>query len=156
MNPDEAMRRAVEISKERMRAGDGGPFGAVVVENGKIIGEGNNRVTTANDPTAHAEMVAIRQACAAKGTHDLSGCEIFTSCEPCPMCLAAIYWARLDRMYYANTREDAAHIGFDDALIYGEIAKPIGERSLPMTHMPLDEARRVFQEWQDKEDKVPY
>ena len=156
MNPDEAMRRAVEISKERMRAGDGGPFGAVVVENGKIIGEGNNRVTTANDPTAHAEMVAIRQACRAKGTHDLSGCEIFTSCEPCPMCLAAIYWARLDRMYYANTREDAAHIGFDDALIYGEIAKPIGERSLPMTHMPLDEARRVFQEWQDKEDKVPY
>ena len=153
---EELMRRAVTISAERMRAGQGGPFGAIIAKGGQIIAEGHNQVTSDNDPTAHAEIAAIREACRALETFDLRGCEIYASCEPCPMCLAAIYWARLDRIYYANGREDAARIGFDDALIYDELAKSIEQRAIPMIQVPLDEARRIFQEWEDMEDKVPY
>ncbi len=150
------LSRAVEISGERMRAGDGGPFGAVIVKDGKIIAEGHNRVTSANDPTAHAEVVAIREACAAASNFDLSGCVIYASCEPCPMCLAAIYWARLDHVFYTNTREDAARIGFDDDAIYREIGKPIDQREIPMTRIALAEADAIFEEWLQKEDKVRY
>lgn len=150
------MRHAVRLSAERMRAGDGGPFGAVIVSGGEIVAEGWNRVTSTNDPTAHAEVTAIRGACKALGTFSLKGCEIYTSCEPCPMCLAAIYWARLDRVFFANSREDAAAIGFDDALIYGEVSKPIEHRAIPTTKLALPEAEAVFAEWQAKADKVAY
>ncbi len=150
------MRRAIAISGERMRAGLGGPFGAVVVKDGKIVAEGFNQVTSSSDPTAHAEVVAIRQACSALGRFSLEGCELYSSCEPCPMCLGAIYWARLDRVYYANDRNDAARIGFDDDHIYREFAKAIDERYLKFIHMPMEEARSVFQEWVDKPDKVRY
>lgn len=150
------LQRAVDIARDHMHGGQGGPFGAVVVENGTVIAEGFNQVTSCNDPTAHAEVVAIREACKAKGTFDLSGCEIYASCEPCPMCLAAIYWARLDRIYYANTRDDAARIDFDDSLIYDEVAKSPQDRNIPMTHVPLDDALAVFDEWARKEDKIPY
>ncbi len=150
------MRRAVEISGAQMRFGAGGPFGAVIAKDGRIVAEGHNQVTSANDPTAHAEIVAIREACRNLGTFDLSGHEIYASCEPCPMCLAAIYWARLDQVFFANTREDAARIGFDDALIYDEISKTIEQRSLPMTRIALTEAEEIFREWQAKSDKVPY
>ena len=152
----EMMLRAVEISFDRMDAGFGGPFGVVIVKNGEVIAEGYNKVTSANDPTAHAEVSAIREACERLETFDLSGCEIYTSCEPCPMCLGAIYWARLDRIYYANTREDAARIGFDDAHIYDEIPKDVADRKIPMVRVELEEAKRVFQAWDEKEDKVEY
>jgi guanine deaminase len=150
------LARAVAISGDSMRAGQGGPFGAVIARNGEIVAEGCNQVTSANDPTAHAEVVAIREACRKLGTFDLSGCVIYASCEPCPMCLAAIYWARLDHVYYANGRDEAAAIGFDDAHVYDELGKPIAERELPMTRMALDEARQIFREWQDKPDKIAY
>ncbi len=156
MAGDEFMRRAIALSRERMEAGDGGPFGAVVVKQGRIVGEGNNRVTTANDPTAHAEVVAIREACRTLDSFSLEGCDIYSSCEPCPMCLSAIYWARIGHLYYANSREDAARIDFDDDLIYREVALPIGERSLPATRLLADEARAVFDEWLVKPDKIPY
>jgi len=152
----EFMRHAVRLSAEQMRAGAGGPFGAVIVRNGEIIAEGWNRVTSENDPTAHAEVTAIREACRRLGTFSLKGCDIYTSCEPCPMCLAAIYWARLDRVFFANTREDAAAIGFDDALIYGEVSKPIEHRVIPTVKLRLPEAAAVFAEWHSKADKVPY
>ena len=148
--------RAVAISGERMRGGFGGPFGALIAKDGKVIAEGYNRVTSANDPTAHAEVVAIREACAALGTFSLEGCVIYASCEPCPMCLAAIYWARLDHIYYTNTRDDAARIGFDDAALYDEIARPIERRTIPMTRIPSTEAEAIFREWEEMEDKVPY
>jgi guanine deaminase len=150
------LRRAVALSGERMRSGDGGPFGAVIVRDGKIIAEGWNQVTTANDPTAHAEIVAIRAACARLGVFSLEGATIYSSCEPCPMCLAAIYWARLDKLYFANTREEAAAIGFDDAHIYGEVSKPIADRLIPTTRLILPEAASVFAEWQAKPDKIAY
>ncbi len=150
------MRRAVALSGERMRAGFGGPFGALVVRAGTVIAEGFNRVTSTNDPTAHAEVVAIREACRATGGFSLAGCDLYTSCEPCPMCLGAIYWARLDRVYYANTRADAAAIGFDDDAIYREFGKPVLGRSIPFVHLPLPEGRAVFKEWLDKPDKIPY
>ena len=150
------MRHAVRLSAERMREGAGGPFGAIIVKNGNIIAEGWNRVTSTNDPTAHAEVSAIRDACQALGTFSLKGCDIYTSCEPCPMCLAAIYWARLDRIYFANSREDAAAIGFDDALIYSEVSKPIGNRIIPTIKLALPEAEAVFAEWQAQPDKVQY
>ena len=150
------MRRAVQLSAERMRAGDGGPFGAVIVKDGKVIAEGWNKVTSTNDPTAHAEVSAIRAACEKLQDFSLAGCDIYTSCEPCPMCLAAIYWARLDRVYFANSREDAAAIGFDDALIYEEVAKPIDARIIPTFKLDLPEAEAVFAEWQAKPDKVEY
>lgn len=154
--PEAFMARAVTLSAERMRAGLGGPFGAVIVRDGTIIAEGFNQVTTANDPTAHAEVTAIRAACEALGTFSLAGCDIYSSCEPCPMCLAAIYWARLDRLYFANTRQEAAAIGFDDEFLYQEVPKPIDARSLPTTHLPLEAARAIFEEWRVKPDKVMY
>jgi guanine deaminase len=154
--PEIFMARAVAISGERMRQGLGGPFGAVIVKDGQIVGEGSNQVTSTNDPTAHAEVVAIREACKALESFSLEGCEIYASCEPCPMCLASIYWARLDRAYFANNREDAARIGFDDSFLYDEVAKPIKDRSLPLIHLPSEEAGSIFQEWRDKEDKIPY
>ena len=155
-NAQDFMRRAILISAEKMREGLGGPFGAVVVRMDRIIAEGFNQVTSTSDPTAHAEVVAIRAACAALGSFSLEGCELYTSCEPCPMCLGAIYWSRLDRVYYANDRADAAAIGFDDDRLYREFAKPMNGREMPFIHLPLEEARAVFQEWVDKPDKVPY
>ena len=152
----EHMRRAIELSLEMMRTGRGGPFGAVIVKDGKIVAEGYNRVTSANDPTAHAEIVAIRDACQALGTYDLTGCEIYTSCEPCPMCLGAIYWARLDRIYFANDRQDAARIGFRDDFLYNEIPLPLQQRAIPTQSLLQDEGRAAFEEWDRKPDKVQY
>ena len=152
----EFMRHAVRLSAERMREGAGGPLGAVIVKDGKVIAEGWNKVTSSNDPTAHAEVVAIRQACEAVNSFSLEGCEIYASCEPCPMCLAAIYWARIDRIFFANTRQEAAAIGFDDEFLYDEIPKTIEERSIPTEHIALAEAKAVFAEWQQKPDKVRY
>ena len=150
------MRRALELSAERMRENTGGPFGAIIVMQGKVIAEGWNKVTSSNDPTAHAEVSAIRSACEKLESFSLAGCDIYTSCEPCPMCLAAIYWARLDRIFFANTREEAAAIGFDDAMIYDEIPKPIEARSIPTVKLSVPEAGAVFAEWQAKPDKVQY
>ena len=150
------MRRAVELSRRMMEQGLGGPFGAVIVKDGAVIAEGFNRVTTSNDPTAHAEIVAIRAACAQLASFSLRGCEIYASCEPCPMCLAAIYWARIDHIYFANDRGAAARIGFDDEFLYREIALPIAARRIPTTHLPSDEAREAFEAWARKPDKVPY
>ena len=154
--PRTFMRRAIELSRVHMEAGEGGPFGAVVVKDGQIVGEGWNRVTSTCDPTAHAEMVAIRVACDRLGTFTLKGCEIYTSCEPCPMCLSAIYWARLDRIWYANTQADAAAIQFDDAWLYQEVALPLSERSLPAVELMREEALAVFQAWEAKLDKTRY
>lgn len=150
------MKRAVELSRENMRAGAGGPFGAVIVKNDKIIGEGWNQVTSTNDPTAHAEVVAIRNACKNLSNFDLDGAEIYTSCEPCPMCLSAIYWARLGKIYYGNTRKDAADIQFDDDFIYDEIPKSIDQRKIPMSQCGHSEALEVFKEWSEKQDKIRY
>jgi tRNA(Arg) A34 adenosine deaminase TadA len=156
MTPDELMRRAIALSLEKMRDGTGGPFGAVIARAGEIVAEGWNQVTTASDPTAHAEMVAIRRASAALGRFELSDCEIYTSCEPCPMCLGAIYWARLQRIWYGNDRHDAAAIGFDDEFLYREIARPLASRSIPIAQLLAAEARAAFGTWADKPDKVPY
>ena len=156
MKDSDFMRRAIALSAEMMRAGKGGPFGAVIVKDGAIIAEGYNKVTTANDPTAHAEIVAIRAACRALKTFSLEGCRIYTSCEPCPMCLGAIYWARLDRIYFANTRADAATIGFDDSHIYDEIPLPLDRRSVPMRRLLQRDALAVFREWDRMPNKVPY
>ena len=150
------MRRAIALSAEMMRAGKGGPFGAVIVKDGSIIAEGHNMVTSANDPTAHAEIVAIRAACRALNSFSLEGCRIYTSCEPCPMCLGAIYWARLDRIFFANTRADAAAIGFDDSHIYDEIPLPLEHRSVPMRRLLKRDALAVFREWDRMPNKVPY
>jgi tRNA(Arg) A34 adenosine deaminase TadA len=152
----EFMREAIRLSARQMRAGKGGPFGAIVVRKGKIVGRGFNAVTSTNDPTAHAEVMAIRDACRKLKTFKLDDCELYTSCEPCPMCLAAIYWARLRRVYYGNTRKDAAKIGFDDDVIYRELAMPLPKRSLPMKQLLPDEAALAFAEWQAKLDKVEY
>jgi tRNA(Arg) A34 adenosine deaminase TadA len=154
--PLELMRRAIALSAEKMRAGLGGPFGAVVAREGRIIASGFNQVTSANDPTAHAEIMAIRAACQALRSFSLAGCEIYTSCEPCPMCLGAIYWARLDRVYYGNTRADAAAIGFDDDHIYRELRAEIPERALPLIRLAPEEALLVFDEWAKKPDKIAY
>ena len=150
------MKRAIELSQRNMQTGIGGPFGAVIVKNQVVVGEGWNKVTSNNDPTAHAEVEAIRAACQSLKTFDLSGCEIYTSCEPCPMCLSAIYWARIGKIYYANTKKDAAQIQFDDDFIYQEIPKPLNERKIPMQQIARDEALVVFQEWENKQDKVRY
>jgi tRNA(Arg) A34 adenosine deaminase TadA len=149
------MRRAIELSRENVRRG-GGPFGAVIVRAGEVVGEGFNRVTATNDPTAHAEVVAIRNACERLGTFSLHGCEIYTSCEPCPMCLSAIYWARLDRIWFANTKVDAAAIEFDDHFIYDELAKPVENRAIPMKPMLRDEALAAFRDWQANASRVRY
>ena len=150
------MRHAIRLAEKMMRADRGGPFGAVIVLEGKIIAEGYNKVTSDNDPTAHAEVVAIREACATLGTFRLQGSEIYTNCEPCPMCLAAIYWARLDQIWYGNTRGDAARIGFDDDHIYREIPLAIEDRAIPMARLLPDEAATAFREWDAKPDKVMY
>ena len=155
MNP-EFMREAIRLSRDKMRHGAGGPFGAVVVRNGKIIARGWNRVTSANDPTAHAEVTAIRAACRKLKTFRLDDCELYTSCEPCPMCLAAIYWARFKKVFYANTRRDAARIEFDDDLIYREVARPVSRRKIAMRQLLRPEALKVFAEWQAKPDKIRY
>ena len=149
------MREAIKLSAESVRSG-GGPFGAVIVRNGEIIARGENRVTVCNDPTAHAEVSAIREAAARLGTYDLSGCEIYSSCEPCPMCLGAIYWARLDRLYYASTRADAANVGFDDAHIYEEMPLDPSQRELPTESLLREEAQLVFEAWAKKADKKEY
>jgi guanine deaminase len=150
------MRHAIRLSREKMRDGAGGPFGAVVVKDGAVIGEGWNRVTSANDPTAHAEIVAIREACRTLGSFALHGCTLYTSCEPCPMCLAAAYWARIERLFYANVRADAASIGFDDAFLYEQVALPLDRQRMPASRLLAPEARLVFDEWAAKPDKVPY
>lgn len=156
MTPEQLMRRAILLSLEKMKENQGGPFGAVIAKGGEIVAEGWNRVLSSKDPTAHAEVMAIREASERLGTFDLSGMDIYASCEPCPMCMAAIYWARLDRVYYANTRSDAGAIGFDDEHLYHELAMPIRSRSLPMKRILQDEAIRVFGDWEKKEDKTPY
>lgn len=149
------MRRAIQLSVENVKRG-GGPFGAVIVRDGKIVGEGSNRVTASNDPTAHAEVVAIREACRHLKTFTLAGCEIYTSCEPCPMCLSAIYWARLDRIWFANTKVDAAEIQFDDHFIYDELAKDVAHRAIPMQGMLRDEALAAFRDWQANASRIRY
>ena len=156
MSHENHMRRAIELSREKMREDEGGPFAAVIVRNGRIVAEGWNQVTGHNDPTAHAEIVAIREACRALGTFCLDGCEIYTSCEPCPMCLAAIYWARIDKVYYANTAADAAAIGFDDEKLYREMAAEPAARSLPSERICAEEALVVFREWAADPDRTPY
>ncbi|MGG5811970.1 nucleoside deaminase [Falsiroseomonas sp. CW058] len=150
------MRQAIALSRRGMAGGAGGPFGAVVVLDGQVVAEGWNQVTSANDPTAHAEIVAIRRACAALGRFELKGATVYTSCEPCPMCLAALYWARVDAVVYANDRAQAAEIGFDDEWLYREVPKPIEARSLPMRRLLGAEALEVFRDWAAKPDKVPY
>ena len=155
MNENKFMRMAIELSKESVARG-GGPFGAVIVRNGEVVATGSNSVTLLNDPTAHAEVCAIRAACSKLGTFDLSGCIIYTSCEPCPMCLGAIYWARLDKIYYGNNREDAAKIGFDDDFIYKEIELKPEMRSLPSEILMQEKAMEAFKMWAEKEDKAEY
>ena len=150
------MARAIELSLENIRAERGGPFAAVVVKDGKIIAEGTNCVTSTNDPTAHAEVVAIRAACKHLGNFELKGCEIYTTCEPCPMCLGAIYWARLSRIYFASTAEDAAKAGFDDSFIYGELKQPFSARRIPTIQIMRDEALAGFRAWLDRPNKIPY
>ncbi|HAO80968.1 MAG TPA: tRNA-specific adenosine deaminase [Verrucomicrobia subdivision 3 bacterium] len=152
----EFMRAAIRLSLAKMRANCGGPFGAVVVRHGKIIARGWNQVTSTNDPTAHAEVTAIRAACKKLKTFQLDDCELYTSCEPCPMCLAAIYWSRLKKVYFANTRQDAAKISFDDDLIYRELAQPVSRRKVPMKQLLRPEALKVFAEWKAKPDKIHY
>ncbi|HRH03151.1 MAG TPA: nucleoside deaminase [Bacteroidia bacterium] len=150
------MQEAIELSVKNVTDNNGGPFGAVVVKDGKIIARGYNQVTSNNDPTAHAEVVAIREACKILGSFQLTNCEIYTSCEPCPMCLGAIYWARPSRVYYANTKEDAAAINFDDDFIYKELAKPIQYRELQFKQVMRNEAQEAFKIWKNKTDKIEY
>lgn len=150
------MQRAIQLALENVRSACGGPFGAVIVRNGEIMAEGVNQVTARNDPTAHAEVLAIRQACAKLASFELKDCELYSSCEPCPMCLGAIYWARLDRLYYASTAEDAAKIGFDDSFIYRELQIPHAQRRIPTEQLMRDEALVAFRAWAEKPDKVPY
>lgn len=150
------MARAIQLSIEGMQSGRGGPFGAVIVKDGAIVAEGANQVTSTNDPTAHAEVLAIRQACAKLGAFELKDCELYTSCEPCPMCLGAIYWARLSRIYFANTAEDAAKIGFDDSFIYDELKQPHSNRQIPTIQMMHEEALAGFRAWEAKSDKITY
>jgi len=149
------MQRAIDLSRQSIKTG-GGPFGAVIVKNGKIIAEASNSVTKENDPTGHAEINAIRKAANALQNFDLAGCEIYSSCEPCPMCLGAIYWARLDKLYFANTKADAARINFDDQFIYEEIEKPFAERKLITRQMMADEAIEAFKDWEELESKIRY
>ncbi len=149
------MRKAISLAKESVRSG-GGPFGAVIVRDGTIIAEAANSVVTDNDPTAHAEVKAIREACRSLGTYNLSGAAIYTSCEPCPMCLGAIYWANISRIFYGCTRSDARQINFADDFIYEELTKPLDERNIPITPLLQDDARQIFRLWQDKPDKIKY
>jgi len=150
------MARAIELAIENIHSGRGGPFAALVVKDGKILAEGTNRVTSTNDPTAHAEVVAIREACKKLGNFELAGCEIYSTCEPCPMCLGAIYWARPARIYFACTAADASKAGFDDSFIYQEIAVPLAERRIPMSSMMRSEALEAFRVWEKKQYKIKY
>lgn len=150
------MTRAIQLSIDGAHSGRGGPFGAVIVRDGKIVAEGINQVTSSNDPTAHAEVLAIRLACAKLGVFELKDCELYTSCEPCPMCLGAIYWARLARIFFANTHEDAAKIGFDDSLLYSELKQPHSQRRIPTLQIMREEALAGFRAWEAKPDKIPY
>ena len=155
MTKEDFMREAIRLSVKNVREG-GGPFGAVIVKRGEIIARGVNSVVPEKDPTAHAEVNAIREACKVLGIFDLTGCEIYSSCEPCPMCLSAIYWAHIDKVYFANTKEDAARIGFDDSFIYEEVARPIVERVLPTETFLRDEAMKAFEAWMKKPDRMEY
>jgi guanine deaminase len=150
------MARAIQLSIEGVQSGRGGPFGAVIVRDGKIIAEGANQVTSTNDPTAHAEVTAIRRACEKLGVFELKDCDLYTSCEPCPMCLGAIYWARLAHVYFASTAEDAARAGFDDSFIYSELKQPYSRRRIPTTQMMQEEALAGFRAWAERPDKIPY
>jgi tRNA(Arg) A34 adenosine deaminase TadA len=150
------MREAIRLSKEGSEANEGGPFGCVIVKGDEIIGRGNNKVLLTNDPTAHAEIIAIRDACKNIGNFQLDDCEVYTSCEPCPMCLGALYWARPKVIYYANNRQDAANIGFDDSMIYEELKKDIPERKIPMKSVGREQAIKVFKEWQQTGNKTLY
>jgi guanine deaminase len=156
MSENNFMQRAIALALENVPSGRGGPFGALVVRNGEIIAEATNSVTSLQDPTAHAEIVAIRQACKKLGEFHLAGCEIYASCEPCPMCLGAIYWARLARIYFAATAADAANAGFDDSFMYQEISKPHAQRKIPMVQLMREEALNPFRAWEQKPDKVSY
>ena len=149
------MTRAIELSLASVRS-NGGPFGCVIVKNNEIIAEGSNKVTIINDPTAHAEIVTIRKACKALNNFNLEGTEMYTSCEPCPMCLSAIYWSHIDKIYYSNTRLDAAKIGFDDNYIYNELSKQLSQRKIPMQQLNQEDAIKVFKEWELKPDKTKY
>jgi len=148
--------KAIELSRKSVINNEGGPFGCIIVKGNEIIGQGNNKVTSTNDPTAHAEIVAIRKACKTLETFYLTGCEIYTSCEPCPMCMGAIYWARIEKVYYAGNRNDATASGFDDSFIYDEIMQPLDKRKIPMICIERNEALKVFKLWMDKDDKVNY
>lgn len=156
MDSESWMGKAIELARENVRAGRGGPFAALVVRDGGIVASGTNLVTSTNDPTAHAEIVAIREACRALGSFQLAGCEIYTTCEPCPMCMGAIYWARPARLYYAGTRGDAAQVGFDDAYIYEQLETPVEARAIPMMQLMREQALAAFAEWERKADKVRY
>lgn len=156
MTANDHMRRAIRLAENNAASGNGGPFGAVIVKDGKVVAEGSNTVTVDNDPTAHAEVTAIRRACAVLGTFDLSGCELYTSCEPCPMCLAACYWAHVSKVFYAAGREDAADAGFDDEMIYVEVAKQLNERKLPFVQLLPEEGLRPFMLWKSNPDKIRY
>ena len=156
MDDTHFMREAIQLSQSGLRSGRGGPFGCVVVRGGKVVGRGSNQVTSTFDPTAHAEVVAIRDACKALGTFQLEDCTLYASCEPCPMCLSAIYWARIPNVFYGNSRQDAAAIGFDDDLIYREIPLPVDQRRVAMKPLLANEALPVFKEWAQKSDKTPY
>jgi len=150
------MMEAISMSRKALNSNEGGPFGCIIVKDDIIVGRGNNRVTSTNDPTAHAEVVAIRDACQHLGSFQLEDCEVYTSCEPCPMCLGAIYWARPKKIFFGNTRKDAADINFDDSMIYEEIGKNNEERKIPITPLCREEALKVFKEWKDKGDKTLY
>lgn len=152
----EFMGRAIELARAHMRAGKDGPFGAVIVKDGAIIAEGYNAVISRKDPTAHAEMMAIRRAASRLDSFHLGGCEIYSSCEPCPMCLAAIYWARIEKIYFANTTEDARNIGFDDKVFYQELQRPWAERQIPAQQLLREQALAVFREWQGRVDHIEY
>jgi guanine deaminase len=150
------MRMAIELSEFNVKQGQGGPFGAVIVKDGMVIARSANRVVQTNDPTAHAEVSVIRMACQELDTYNLAGCEIYTSCEPCPMCLGAIYWARIDKIHYANTKADAAKIGFDDHFIYDELEQPMDKRKLPFVQLMRDDALKAFTLWNEAENKTDY
>jgi tRNA(Arg) A34 adenosine deaminase TadA len=152
---NEFMKRAIELSIESVNSG-GGPFGSIIVKDNNIVAEGSNKVTLTNDPTAHGEIVAIREACKKLNNFSLNDCELYSTCEPCPMCLSAIYWARIDKIYYANTRKDAQKIDFDDSLIYSELQKNINKRKIPMIQLMRKEALEAFELWDKKTDKVKY
>src|SRR5580704_9121509 len=156
MLDSEFMQRAIALALENVQSGLGGPFGALVVKDRKVIAEAANQVTSTDDPTAHAEMLAIREACKKLGTFQLAGCEIYASCEPCPMCLGAIYWSRLDRIYFAGTAADATQAGFDDSFIYQEIAKPHGQRKIPMLQLMREDSQVPFRAWAQKPNKIGY